>query len=200
MKFAAIDFETANTRDESICAAAVATFENDQLMESLYWLVRPPKGYGFFRPDFISVHGLTHLDVCNSPEFSMIASDFYSRLEAVDMVVAHNAQFDIGKLRGTSKHFGIQCPSFKYLCTCQLARRVWPTLKNHRLSTVADHVGHDFDHHHARSDAEAAGWALLAMMKHRHVISPMELAQMTNVKVISIVQENQSATQPTKYE
>lgn len=200
MKFAAIDFETANTRDESICAAAVATFENDQLMESLYWLVRPPKGYGFFRPDFINVHGLTHLDVCNSPEFSMIASDFYSRLEAVDMVVAHNAQFDIGKLRGTSKHFGIQCPSFQYLCTCRLARRVWPSLTNHRLSTVAEHVGHDFNHHNAQSDAEAAGWALLAMMKHMQVMTPVELAQMAKIQVMNFSQEKLPVSQTLKNE
>ncbi len=196
MKFAAIDFETANTHDESICAAAVVTFENDQLQESLYWLVRPPKGHGFFRPDFTNVHGLTHLDIRSSPDFSIIASDFFNCLETAELVIAHNAQFDIRKLRSTSKHFGIQCPPFTYLCTYRLARRVWPTLKNHQLSTVATHIGHDFDHHHAQSDAEAAGQALLAMMKHLHVKTPVELAQRANVKVMSFAQEKQPVPQP----
>ena len=49
MNFASIDFETANTSRVSICAAGLAVFENGVLTESLYWLVKPPKGHGWFR-------------------------------------------------------------------------------------------------------------------------------------------------------
>ena len=52
MKIASIDFETANYSHISICAASIATFENGELIESLYWLVRPPKGHGYFREAF----------------------------------------------------------------------------------------------------------------------------------------------------
>ena len=60
----------------SICAAGLAVFEDGVLTESLYWLVKLPKGYGWFRDDFIEVHGLTHLDVLNAPEFPAIAPEF----------------------------------------------------------------------------------------------------------------------------
>ncbi len=46
MKITSIDFETANPSRVSICAAGVSMFEHGQLVESLYWLVRPPRGHG----------------------------------------------------------------------------------------------------------------------------------------------------------
>ena len=36
MKFAAIDFETANSAEQSICAAGLALFENGQLILQRY--------------------------------------------------------------------------------------------------------------------------------------------------------------------
>ena len=177
MTFTSLDFETANRSRVSICAAGLAVFENGQLTEAPYWLVRPPAGYGWFRDDFIECHGLTHLDVLDAPEFSAIAPDLLARLTRADLVIAHNASFDIGHLGETLDHFGLPRLEFDYVCTCQLARRVWPELPNHQLSTLTAHIGHQFNHHHAQSDAEAAGRVLLAMMKQVNVATPRELFQ-----------------------
>jgi DNA polymerase-3 subunit epsilon len=142
MTFTSIDFETANHSRVSICAAGLAVFEDGELAKSPYWLVRPSKGHGWFRDDFIECHGLTHLDVLDAPEFSPIAPEFLARLTRADLVIAHNAHFDIGHLGETLDHFGIPWPEFDYVCTCQLARRVWPDLPDHRLRTLAAHIGH----------------------------------------------------------
>jgi DNA polymerase III subunit epsilon len=141
----------------------MAVFENGALTESLYWLVRPPKGHGWFREDFIECHGLTHLDVWDAPEFPVIAPQFLVRLTCADLVVAHNAEFDIAHLRGTLEHFGLTCPEFNYVCTCRLARKIWPDLPNHRLDTLAAHIAVDFKHHHAQADAEVAGRIFMAL-------------------------------------
>ena len=183
MNFVSIDFETANYSRVSICAVGMAVFVDGVLTEAPYWLVRPSKGHGWFRDDFIECHGLTHLDVLDAPEFASIAAEFLSRLSRSDLVIAHNAEFDIGHLRGVLEHFGLTCPGFTYLCTCQLARRVWPGLPDHRLSTLAAHIGHEFKHHHARADAEAAGRVILAMMKHVNASTPPELLQKADVKL-----------------
>ena len=177
MIITSIDFETANRSDVSICAAGLAVFEDGQLTETPYWLVRPPKGHGWFLDTFIEVHGLTHLDVLNAPEFPAIAPELLARLTRADLVIAHNADFDMRKLRGTLTHFGLTCPAFDYACTCLLARRIWPDLPNHQLDTLAAHIGHEFRHHHAQADAEAAGRVLLAMMKHTDATTPAELLQ-----------------------
>lgn len=177
-----IDFETANPSRVSICAAGLAVFENGQLMESPYWLVRPPKGHGWFWESFIECHHLTHLDVLDAPEFSAIAPELLARLSRADVVTAHNAPFDMDHLRAALEHFGLPQPDFEYVCTCQLARRVWPELPNHKLNTLTAHIGHEFNHHHAQSDAEAAGRVLLAMMKQINANTPRELLQKTGVE------------------
>lgn len=182
-KFAAFDFETANYSRLSICAAGLAVFEDGTLTESLYWLVRPPKGHGWFREDFIECHGLTHLDVLDAPEFSAIAREFLARLGRADFVVAHNAEFDIGHLRETLEYFGLPCPAFDYLCTCALSRRIWPELPSHSLSNLAAHIGHEFNHHHAQADAEAAGRVLLAMMKEVGATTRAELSLKAGIEV-----------------
>ena len=47
---------------------------------------------------------------------------------------------------------------------------------------MATHIGHEFNHHHAQSDAEAAGRVLLAMMKHTNANTPRELLQKTGLE------------------
>ena len=190
MKFAAIDFETANSAEQSICAAGVAVFEDGELIELRYWLIRPPEGYGWFRDDFIAIHGIRHTDVRDKPEFPAIAPEIFARLTAAEVVVAHNASFDMRMLRGTAEHFGSPCPAFDYVCTCQLARRMWPQLENHRLSTVAAHIGHRFNHHHAGEDAEAAGRIVLAVMKEKGVAETKALAEALGIEPITVTINN----------
>jgi DNA polymerase-3 subunit epsilon len=182
MNFVSLDFETANPSRVSICAAGMAVFEDGKLTETPYWLVRPPKPHGWFLPDFIEIHHLTHLDVLDAPEFPAIAPEFLARLNRADLVIAHNAAFDIGHLRETLDHFGLPRPEFDYVCTCQLARRVWPELPNHQLSTLTADIGHQFNHHHAKDDAEAAGRVLLAMMKQVNANTPRELLEKTGME------------------
>ncbi|MBL9179523.1 MAG: hypothetical protein JNM65_15780 [Verrucomicrobiaceae bacterium] len=183
MKIASIDFETANHSRVSMCAASVAVFEDGELMESPYWLVKPPKGHGFFLPEWTEdCHGLSWFDVQDAPEFSAIAPELLERLTKADIVVAHNAKFDVSVLKQTLDHFHLPCPDFQHLCTYHLAAQVWPDLPNHRLNTVAAHIGHEFIHHHAQSDAEAAGRVLMAMMKHANANTPRELLQKTGME------------------
>ena len=172
-----IDFETANHSRVSICAVGLGVFEDGKLIESPYWLVRPPKGHDCFHAIHIECHGLTHMDVLDAPEFPAIAPEFLARLNCADLVIAHNAGFDTDHLRATLNHFGLVCPEFNYVCTCVLARRIWPDLPNHQLGTLMAHIGHKFNHHHAKDDAEAAGFVLLAMMKQVNATTPHELLQ-----------------------
>jgi DNA polymerase-3 subunit epsilon len=181
MNFISLDFETANPSRVSICAAGLAVFENGKLTESPYWLVRPPKPHGWFHEEFIECHGLTHLDVLDAPEFPAIAPEFLALLARADLVIAHNAAFDIEHLRATLDYFGLPRPEFDYFCTCQLARCVWPKLPNHQLSTLSAHIGHEFNHHHAQADAEVAGRLLLAMMQYANSTTPRELLQKTGL-------------------
>ena len=167
MKFTSLDFETANYSDASICAAGIAVFVDGELTETRHWLVRPPAGHDFFREDFIAIHGITPRDVRDATEFPVVAKELLPFLIDADMVIAHNAEFDMRMLTGTLNHFGILCPRFPALCTRETARRAWPDLPSHSLDTVASHIGHTFRHHNALDDAEAAGRVLSSIIKER---------------------------------
>jgi|WetSurMetagenome_2_1015567.scaffolds.fasta_scaffold630339_1 DNA polymerase III subunit epsilon len=176
MNITALDFETANNCAAGICSAGIAAFVDGQLTESRHWLIRPPKGHGYFNVEFTKYcHGISWRDVPDSPEFPAIAPELLRRLTRADIVVAHNAAFDMGKLRSTLEHFSMAYPAFDYLCTLRLSKRVWPDLPRHSLDAVAAHIGHQFQHHRADSDAEAAGRVMLAAMRDAGALTSAEL-------------------------
>jgi len=185
MTFTSLDFETANRSEASICAAGLSVFGDGELVESPYWLVRPPKGHGWFLEEFtVNCHGLTWFDVQDADEFPAVATELLPRLAQADLVIAHNAEFDMRHLRGTLRHFGLTCPGFEYACTMKLARRVWPGLPNHQLPTLAAHVGCELQHHQARSDAEAAARVFCAMMKTVGASKPRDLLEATGLAAV----------------
>lgn len=165
MKIVAIDFETANRNPLSACALGLAVFEDQALIESPYWLIKPPPGHGWFIEQWTQdIHGLTWFDVQGQPDFSHIAPEVIPRLATADLVVAHNAPFDLRVLHALLDHFQLPAPPFQHQCTLQLSRQTWPHLPNHQLSTLATHIGCDLKHHHAQSDAIAAGRVMVEMM------------------------------------
>ena len=53
-----------------------------------------------------------------------------------------------------------------YLCTCQMGRRCYPALPNHKLDTLCGHVGIQLNHHQADSDSHACALLLLDYLEH----------------------------------
>ncbi len=183
VNFIAIDFETANRSDESICAAGMAIFTHGRLLDGQHWLIRPPRGFDRFRSDWTeSLHGIGHADVQNSPYFPGIAELLFPQLASADVVIAHNAAFDLRKLLATARCFNLVVPQFDCLCTLALARRVWPDLEGHSLDVLCAHIGHRGHHHHAGADAEAAGRLLLAMMATTNTATPRALAKKLGIQ------------------
>ena len=102
-----------------------------------------------------------------------------SNLEAREAV---RALITEGKKAASREAFIYRVANGWYLCTFHLARRVWPELPNHRLHTLAAHIGLEFRHHHAQADVEAAGRVLVAMMKQIGEAILVELLQMANME------------------
>lgn len=165
MKIVAIDFETANRSPLSACALGLAIFEDKHLIASSYWLIKPPKGHGWFKDDWTEeIHGISWFDVRDKPDFGGIAHEVMPHIATADLVVAHNAPFDLKVLHALLDHFQIPVPAFQHQCTLQLSRQTWPHLPNHQLSTLANHLGIELNHHHAKSDAIAAGRVMVALL------------------------------------
>ncbi len=161
MKITVIDFETANQSRASACAIGVAVIEEGSVTVRLERLIKPPKGFGWFRDDFIGIHGITHEDVCGAPRFDSVFQELRPLFKGA-VLAAHNAAFDIGVLSALCVHYGIPLAG-EYLCTLQAARTVWPDLPAHDLKSLAAFLGVALNHHQAGSDACAAAAVVTAM-------------------------------------
>ncbi|QDU33772.1 DNA polymerase III PolC-type [Poriferisphaera corsica] len=148
--FAAIDFETANRGRNSACAVGIAIVENGKIAKKYSSLIRPPSLN--FLPEFIRIHGITAEDVADAPSFEEIWPKVH-QICADGLVVAHNAAFDISVLQNNIYNGDLSCLSGKYCCTCNLAKKLLPGLRNHKLGTLAKVFGLNLKHHDALSDA-----------------------------------------------
>ena len=151
IKFVAIDFETANARRNSACALGMVIYDNGVTIRKS-WLIKPEPLD--FHPFNIQIHGITPQMVRNAPTFDEMWREISDVFES-SIVVAHNASFDMGVLRCSMDQYNLKYPSIDYLCTLKLARKALPELINHKLPTVAQHIGFRFKHHDALEDPQA---------------------------------------------
>lgn len=111
---------------------------------------------------------LTNIDdsmVKDAPTIEEVLPGFISFI-GDDVLVAHNARFDMGFLYAACRQQGLTEPSNPVLDTLELGRILFPTMKNHRLNTFADKYKVSLDNHHrAVDDAAALGGILLGMIK-----------------------------------
>jgi DNA polymerase-3 subunit epsilon len=151
--FIAIDFETANFQPTSICSVGMVFVENDQIINTLYSLIRPNPNYYIER--FSEIHGMVYEDTQNAVTFDAFWEQTLPLIGNLALV-AHNRAFDQRCLNATLEAYKL--PKFKndFFCSLIQARKKLPHLQNHKLTTVAKHCGYSLqNHHHALADAEA---------------------------------------------
>ena len=137
MKLAGLDFETANGKLGSICAAGCAILDNGVVAQRREWLVCPHKGYRWMRQDFTAIHGLSYWDVCGCAEFVDIWPELRQMLLSADYVVIHNAPFDLGHLRSVLALYGQPPVAFDYVDSLLVSRRLFPEMPSHALDAMA---------------------------------------------------------------
>lgn len=158
MDFVAIDFETANNSVSSACSLGVAVVENDRITHTKEWYIKPVP----FRFDYYNtlIHGITARDVDCCPGFDGLWDEI---LEVIGgkTLVAHYAPFDMSVLGALIDLYALRSPGFDYFCSCELSRKMWRTLYNHKLDTVCEHLNITLDHHNAGSDAAGSAQIVL---------------------------------------
>ena len=157
MNFVTIDFETANQYSQSACSVGLARFDGDGiLLDTFYSLIKPPAGYDRFLARNTEIHGLRAEDVADAPDFGYLWPEIELFIGS-DFLVAHNAEFDMGILRGLFSFFGIAKPDLRYFCSLRVSRKVWPSLESHALTWLSAHFNLEYNAHNALDDAINCG-------------------------------------------
>ncbi|MBO0979270.1 3'-5' exonuclease [Microbacterium sp. SD291] len=154
LDFTAIDFETANSSPASACSVGLVRVRGGQVVATAGWLIQPPAGHDEFQEWNVRIHGIRPQDVRDAATWS----EQFDRLcdfAGADVLVAHNAGFDLNVLRRASEATGDICPPYRSLCSLQVARKTYD-LDSYRLPKAAAAAGFaEFSHHDALADARA---------------------------------------------
>jgi DNA polymerase-3 subunit epsilon len=182
LDFTAIDFETANPKRASACAVGLVRVRDGQIVHAAGTLIQPPAGFGEFSGFNTKVHGITSAMVATAPPWRQVA-DWIRGYVADDLLVAHNASFDMSVLRQACAAEAMPVPGNDYVCTLALARQA-SQLRSYRLPDVAAEFGVRLTaHHEASADARCAAQVAVAMAR-RHGHDKLEqLAQSFHVPI-----------------
>ena len=179
MRWAAIDFETANAKRDSACALGIVIVEGQKIIKKASWLIRPPNL--IFDPINICIHGITRADVIHQPNFNELWSNIYRHLEG-NLILAHYACFDMSVLRHVLDIYGIPYPRLSYYCTHVIAKRLWPDLGWFGLEDVARHLRIRFKHHVPDEDAYACAKIALRACHQEKVRTLEEVAKRFQIR------------------
>ena len=185
VNFTAIDFETANSSAASACSVGLVKVRDGVVVDKIGWFIRPPLGHDAFLEWNIRIHGIRPeqvVDALSWPEQLPHLVDFADG----DVLVAHNAGFDLGVIKTASTITGMVVPDFRYACSLQVARKTYH-LDSYRLPVAAMAAGfEDFAHHDALADSEACA-AIMIHAADRHGADSIEdLARICGVNMGAI--------------
>ena len=106
---------------------------------------------------------ITNEMVKDASPIEEVLPDFLAFTEGA-LLIAHNANFDTGFVRAAAQKCSLPFEN-PYLDTVAISRYVNPSLKNHKLDTIAEDYGFgDFHHHRAVDDAEVLAKIYLEMI------------------------------------
>ena len=152
MRYVAIDVETANGQQHSICQIGVVLFEGGIEVASERVFIDPCEEFSDFN---VRIHGIRPSDVAGQPRFSERHA-WLERWIQHETVVSHS-WFDHQALTRACSLHGLALPPCTWMDSCETARAAWPHLPRHRLKDVANALGIQFRHHDALEDARACG-------------------------------------------
>ncbi|MEX5294345.1 3'-5' exonuclease [Kocuria sp. CPCC 205268] len=178
LSFTAIDFETANRSLGSPCAVGLVRVRGGRVVAERSTTMRPPGALATFDPGNTRIHGITEQAVAGRPGFA----ELWPRIEAWilaedpdELVVAHNARFDMGVIRAACAASGTRHAPLAYACSLALARRGYD-LPSYALPRAAEAAGVPLRRHHdALEDARACAGIVLDLVHRAGAGSVREL-------------------------
>jgi DNA polymerase-3 subunit epsilon len=186
LNFTAIDFETANNSPASPCAVGLVKIRDGQQVDFLEMLIQPPWPNDWFSAANIKVHGITKEMVQDANALPEALAQIAEFIES-DVLIAHNAAFDMGVLSASAKQVAFELPTISYSCSVQISRKTYH-LDSYRLNEVAYAIGHeDFNHHNALADSDACAKIVIHAAKRHGAESLDELLESTSLRLQSLL-------------
>lgn len=144
-----------------IIELAAVKIKNGEVIDKFESFANPHHPLSAFT---IELTGITDDMVMDAPEPEEVLEKFYE-WSRDSIIVAHNASFDTGFLNVGYQKINRGKFIDPTIDTLELARFLYPDMKNHRLNTLAKKLNVELtQHHRAIYDAEATGYILIKLL------------------------------------
>lgn len=166
-KYVVLDFETtglSNKYDDIIEFGGVRV-EQGMVVDSLQTFVNPKKKLSNFTTELT---GISDKDVMNAPTIEQ-ALRMIKNFIGDAVIVAHNAEFDIGMLNAALVKIGQDPLSNPVIDTLSLARTIYPHLRRYTLGYICHQLNVEYNEdeaHRADYDARVTSEVFLYMIHH----------------------------------
>ena len=171
--FVVFDIETTGLNKEKckIIEIGAVKIQDGEIIDRWSTFVNPKTK---IPSEITNLTSITDSMVRDASVFSEQIDDFLKFCEGCVMV-AHNANFDMGFMKEEAKNCG-RSFDLPYLDTLILARCMYKSLPNHKLDTLCRHLNVILAHHHrAVDDAEATAQAFVKMLEELKASEKTEL-------------------------
>lgn len=157
------DIETTglSARNDRITEIGAVRLKRGEVVGTFSQLIDPEV---LIPENIVKLTGIDNNMVAGQPKIAEVLPKFVEFV-GDSILSAHNASFDVGFIRESLGIIGLDVKN-PVLDTLQLARIVFPGLKNHKLNTVAKHLKVELlNHHRAVDDAKATADILAYILK-----------------------------------
>lgn len=158
-RFIALDVETANAFQGSICQVGLACVRDDGTIEAYASYIDPEEPFDTFNTQ---LHGISAETVAGAPTFPLVFAALEGLLRTYTII--QHSNFDKTAFADACEKYGIARPDWSWRDSVQIARRAWPELRGnggHGLANLKTVLSLQFDHHDAAEDARAAAQIVL---------------------------------------
>ena len=137
---------------------------------------------GPMNPDVIKIHGINDSMVSRAPTPSKACLQFANWLHEEDVLVAHNATFDVGFISTELTRGGHEAPKNSVVDTLKLTRFLQLPVANYKLGTLVEHF--DFPetgYHRAMADSLYVMQLMVELIKKHPAKAMLELMRRSTV-------------------
>ena len=191
-RYIIFDLETTglSAATERIIEIGAVKVENGEILESFDLFVDPEKA---ITPEIIRLTSITNEMVAGAPKEADALEQFFRFCDGCDILVAHNADFDMGFLRAAIRRCGREEDPVQ-IDTLVMARAMYPELKKHKLDTIAERLGVTQKHHH-RADDDARVLAEIFLKMVQKLVEDTEITKVMDINH-SMGQQNTAKMHP----